>query len=159
ADALAVHVALTGNLLGGRQYGLDLAQVHQHRARILALLDHAGHDVALMPGVLAERHLIFDVTQPLQDHLTGGRGRDPAEAGGRIVVLPRGRAIDTGVPRPHRDVAGLPVYFHAGRGARALGLVVRHQQRVLDRLDDRFERDVLLTLEAAQHAQVNVHRR
>src|SRR5215472_9917004 len=126
ADALAVNVLLAGHLLGGWQHGLDLAEVDEHRARVLALLDHARDDVALVPRVLAEGHLVLDVPQPLQDHLARGRGRDPPEPRGRVVVLPLRRAVRPGLPRPDGHVAGLPVHLDTGSGAGPLDLLVRH---------------------------------
>jgi hypothetical protein len=154
-----VHVPLAGHLLGEGQHRLDLAEVDEHRARVLALLDDARDDVALVPGVLAERHLVFHVAQPLQDHLPGGGRGDAAEARRGVVVLPARRAVRARLLGPDRDVSGLPVHIDPRRHVGAVRLVVGHQQRVLDRLDRRFGRDVLLALETAQHAQVNVHRR
>ena len=64
-EPLAVHIPLARYLLGRRQDGLNLAEVHQHRARILALLDDPGHHIALAAGVLAESELVLGVPQPL----------------------------------------------------------------------------------------------
>src|SRR5262249_56704107 len=80
---LAVHVTLAGNLLGGWQDRLDLAQINENGPRILPLLDHARDDVALAARVLAEGQLVLGVPQPLQDDLPGGGRGDPAETGGR----------------------------------------------------------------------------
>jgi len=105
-----------------------------------------------------------NVAQVLQDHLLGGGRRDPAEVGGRVVVLARlgGLALGLGLVGgrlggPHGDVAGLAVELDTGLRSGALSAVVRDQQCFLDRLDHEFERDVLFTLETAQSRHIDVH--
>ncbi len=115
ADPFAVDVTLAGHLLGGRQHRLELAQVDQDRPGVLALLDHPGHDVALAARVLAEGQLVFDVAEPLQDHLPGGGRGDPAEPGRGVVVLPHRGPVRAGLDGPHGDVPALPVHLDARR--------------------------------------------
>ena len=68
---------------------------------------------------------------------------------------PRPRSSVSG--RPDGDVAGLAVELDPGAAAGALGAVVRDEQRLLDRLDQQVEGDLLLPLEPAQRAHVDVH--
>ena len=135
AQPFPVHVPLAGHLLGGRQDGLDLAQVDQDRAGVLALLDHPGHDVALTPCVLTEGELVLGVAQPLQDDLPGGGGGDPAETSGRVVVLAQHLAVLAGLRGPDGHVPGAAIHLHPGGRGRVARLVVGDQQRVLDGLD------------------------
>ena len=87
-------VALARHLLGRRQHRLELAEVDHHVPfSVAALLDHAGDEVALAAGVLAEVHLVLGVAQPLQDDLLGGRRRDPAEVVRGVVPLPHHAAV------------------------------------------------------------------
>ena len=124
AQPLAMGVALPGHLFRRGQDGLDLAQVHEHRPRVLALLDDTRHDVAFPAGVLAEGELVLGVTQPLQDHLArGGRG-DPAEAIGGVVVLAARRPVLGGLAGPDGDVATAAVDLHPGGGRGARGGLV-----------------------------------
>src|SRR6478735_2879969 len=130
AQPLAVHVLLTGNLLGQRQDALDRAEVDGHVSRVGALLDDAGDDVALAALEVAEDRVVLDVPQPLHDHLSCRGGRNPAEAGRgvvelgtRLAVWSRGVAlvIDLALggwdlvvlPRPDDDVPGLAVELGA----------------------------------------------
>jgi len=59
------------HLLGLRQEGLDPAQIQQRVARV-ALLDDAGHDVALAPGVLLVLEVPLGLADPLGHDLPGG---------------------------------------------------------------------------------------
>src|SRR6185437_14162925 len=86
-EPLAVHIALTWDLLGRRQYRLDSAQVDKHCLGVLALLYDPGDDVALLTGELAERQLVLGVSQALQDDLPGGGRRDPAKTGRSVVIF------------------------------------------------------------------------
>src|ERR1700734_931064 len=76
-----------------------------------------------------------------QDGRGGGGRRDPAEPGRGVVVLLDHRAVRAGLDGPDRDVAALAVHLDARGGRRALGLVVRDEQRVLDGLDRLVQRD------------------
>src|SRR5665811_188982 len=124
AQPLAVHVPLTGHLLARRQYGLQLAEVDQHRPRILALLDDAGDDVALAAGVLAESELILGIPQALQDDLPRGGGRDSAETIRGVVILPGHLAVLGQLRGPDVDVSGAAVDLDPGRGGDAVAAVI-----------------------------------
>ena len=72
-------VALVPDLLGARQQRLDaLAQLDQ-RVAVVGLLDDPGDQLADPVLVLLEHHLPLGLADPLQDHLLGGLGGDPAE--------------------------------------------------------------------------------
>jgi hypothetical protein len=150
-------VLLPRHLLRRWQHRLDLAEVDHHRARVAALLDDPGDDVALLAGELAVPDLVLGVAQPLQDDLLGRGGRDPAEVGRGVVVLADQRAVLGELPRVHGDVPGLAVQLGASVLLGALGPVVGHQQRLLDRLDDDVQGDVLLPLQRPQHGHVDIH--
>ena len=92
AQPLAVDVLLPRHLLGQRQDALDRAEVDQHVARVAALLDDAGDDVALAAAEVAHDLLVLEVAQPLDDDLARGRGRDPAEPRRGVVELGPGLA-------------------------------------------------------------------
>ena len=87
-DPGAVGVVLTGHPLPRRQQRLELAEVDHHVVGVAALLDQPGDDVALLAGELTELPLVLGVAQALQHDLLRGRGGDPAEALGGVVVLP-----------------------------------------------------------------------
>ena len=57
-------------------------------------------------GELAELDVVLGVPQPLQDHLLGGRGRDPPEPLRCVVVLPDDLALLVGLRRVDRRVRG-----------------------------------------------------
>ena len=79
-------VALVVDLLGLRQQRLDpLAQLDQ-RVALVGLLDDPGDQLADPVLVLVEHHLPFGLADPLQDHLLGGLGGDPAEVFGGDVA-------------------------------------------------------------------------
>ena len=85
-------VALVVDLLGLRQQRLDpLAQLDQ-RVALVGLLDDPGDQLADPVLVLLVHHHPFGLADPLQDHLLGGLGGDPAEVlggdvAGRDLVL------------------------------------------------------------------------
>jgi hypothetical protein len=97
-DAHAVVVALVPDLLGAWQQGLhSLAQLHQ-RVAVVGLLDDPGDQLADAILVLVVHHLPLGLTDPLQDHLLGGLGGDPAEivrgyVAGLDLVLVRGEDL------------------------------------------------------------------
>ena len=85
-DPHAVVVALVVDLLGARQQRLDpLAQLDQ-RVAVVGLLDDPGDQLADAVLVLLEHHLALGLADPLQDHLLGGLGGDPAEVVGGDVA-------------------------------------------------------------------------
>ena len=79
-------VALVVDLLGLGQQRLDpLAQLDQ-RVALVGLLDDPGDQLADAVLVLVEHHHPFGLADPLQDHLLGGLGGDPAEVFGGDVA-------------------------------------------------------------------------
>ena len=156
-DPLTVLVALPRHPLAERQQRLELAEVDHHVVGVAALLDDTGDQVALLAGELAVPDVVLGVAQPLQHDLLRGRGRDPPEALGGVVVLRDLVALVVELRGEHRDVAALPVELHPRLLHRARGLVVRREQRLLDGLDEDIEGDLLLALERAQDRQVDVH--
>ena len=156
-DPLAVLVALAGHPLAQRQDRLELAEVDHHVVGVAALLDDPGDEVALLAEELPEPHVVLGVAQPLEHDLLGrGRG-DPAEALGGVVVLPHLGAVVVELGGEHGDVPGLAVQDDAGVVLGARALVVRREQRLLDRLHEDVEGDLLLAFEHPQDAQVDVH--
>ena len=147
-DPHPVVVALVVDLLGLGQQRLDpLAQLDQ-RVALVGLLDDPGDQLADPVLVLVEHHHPFGLADPLQDHLLGGLGGDPAEVfggdvAGRDLVLVGGDhlRVELGVlglaqlarspgrprappppgPRPPRRAASPP--------ARAAGSVRRRGSR------------------------------
>ena len=114
-------------------------------------------DVALAGGELAVVLLVLGVAQPLQDHLAGGGGRDPAESLWGVVPFVEDVAVFVGLARHHLHDAGLAVDVDAGVGLVALGVPVGGQQRGLDGVDDDVDRDALVGLDGVQCRHVDVH--
>ena len=87
-DPHPVVVALVVDLLGLGQQRLDpLAQLNQ-RVALVGLLDDAGDQLADPVLVLVVHHLPLGLADPLQNHLLGGLGGDPAEVfGGDVAGL------------------------------------------------------------------------
>jgi hypothetical protein len=131
--------------------------VHEHVARVAALLDDARDDVALLADELAVRHVVLGLAQALHDHLLGGGRRDPAEAGRGVVPLAQQLARLVHLLRPDGDVPVGAVELDAGVLGMARRALVGDEQRLLDRLDEQVEADVALTFEAAQQPHVDVH--
>ena len=117
-EAGAVLVALVGHLLGLGQQRLDLAQVEQGVA-VVGLLDDAGDDVALAPGVLLVLEVALGLADALQDDLLGRLGGDPPEVVGRVVPLPDDVAVLVELLAVDPDLARLGV----DRDDRLLGRV------------------------------------
>jgi hypothetical protein len=153
-----VFVALARHLLARRQHGLDLAEVDEHVARIVLLLDHSADDVSLAAGVLAERQLVLGITQALQDDLFCGARRDPVEVVGGVFKLANRGAVVVHLDRDHRHLASAAIDARPRMRVCAFCALIRNQQRRFDRLDQQIEGDVLLALEAAQRGHVDVHR-
>ena len=120
-------------------------------------LHHAGDDVALAPGVLAEGLVVLGVAQPLQDHLPRRHRRDPAEVGRGVVVLLLDLTVGADVLGPDDDVAALAVDGDPGVRHRVRRVPVGGEQRRLERVDERLEGDLLLPLDAAQGGEVDRH--
>ena len=110
-----MRVLLAGHLLLGRQDRLDRAEVDVDHARVRALLDDAGDDVALLALELAEHGVVRDVAQALADDLLRGEGGDAAEVVGRGILLADDRALFVVDGMQHGDVAGLAVELDARR--------------------------------------------
>ena len=164
AQPVAVLVALTGHLLGGRDDALGSLGLAAHpdddeAAGVGAsvALDDAADDVALAGRELAVVLLVLGIAQPLQDHLTCGGGRDAAETLWRVVPFVDDVAVVVGLARHHLDHAGLAVDLDARVGLVALGVPIRGQQRRLDGVDDHVDRDSLVGLDGMQRRHVDVH--
>ena len=136
---------------------LDLAEVDEHIARVVLLLDHAADNVALAPGILTESELVLGVAQALKNDLLRRGGRDSVEVAGRVVEFADRVTVVVHLGGKNRHLAGGPVDQGPRVSVRALGPLIRNQQRGFDRLDKQFERDVLLAFEAAQGSHVDVH--
>src|ERR1700685_3915358 len=83
---VTVLVSLTRNLLRRRDhtlrpFGLAAHPCDDQATRIgpAIALDHTGDDLALMGGELAVGPLVLGVPEPLQHHLSCGRGGDASE--------------------------------------------------------------------------------
>ena len=140
-DPHPVVVALVVDLLGLGQQRLDpLAQLDQ-RVALVGLLDDPGDQLADPVLVLVVHHLPLGLADPLQDHLLGGLGGDPAEVfggdvAGRDLVLVGGDHL-----RVELGVLGLA---HFARLGVDLGLLLQlgrlGQQLLLQlRRQDQFE--------------------
>ena len=114
-----------------------------HVARVAALLDDSGDDVALATAELAEDLLVLQVAQPLHDHLPRGGGGDPAETGRGVVEFGPGLALLVRLVGPDHDVAGLGVQLDARVLVGPVLAVVGHEQGLLDRGDQHGEGDLL----------------
>ena len=163
-QTLAVDVLLPRHLLGQGQRTLDVPEVDHHVARIAALLDDAGDDVALAAMEVAHDRLVLEVAQSLHDDLACRRGRDPPETGRSVVELGAGlralrrlRVEDALLTGPHGHVTGLALELHAGDAPGAIGAVIGHEHRLLDGRDDDVQGDVPLALKTAQCGQINIH--
>jgi hypothetical protein len=161
-----VRILLAGDLLFGREDGLDRAEVDVHHPRVRALLDDARDDVALAAAELAEHGVVGEVAQALVDDLLGRERRDPAEVARGVLGLADDVALLVVLGHVDRDVPGLAIEVRAGALrvrvavlARVGVLEVGHQDRLLDDLHQFIERDLLLALHHAEHAEVDVHRR
>src|SRR3989440_3366294 len=159
-DPHAVLVDLAGYLLGRRQDGLQLAQVDRDDALLgprLVRLYHAGDQVAVATGVLAEVHLVGGLAEALEDHLLGGHRGDPAEVVRGVVVLPDDRAVGVQLLGVDGGGPGAAVDLHACVRCGSFGVPVRGEQRRLDRGEDRLVRDLPLALQRAEGREVDVH--
>ena len=141
---------LVGHLLGLGQQGLDPAEVEQ-RVAAVALLDDAGDDVALAPGVLLVLHLALGLADALGHHLAGGLGGDAAEVLGgdvedvadRLAVLVELLAVDA-------DVEGGGIDGDPGVLEGAGHALVRRLERVGERRHQRVDGDALVGGERLQ---------
>ncbi len=107
--------------------------------RVVALLDQAGYQLALLATELTQDVVVLGVAQPLKDDLTRGARRDPPETGGRVIVLTHCYAVVVDFRRPDGDVAGPTVQLRPGNILCTGGLVIRNQQRLLDRWDQQVK--------------------
>src|SRR5262249_51879278 len=121
-------------------------------------LHDASHDLTFLGGEFAEGALVLGVAQALQDDLASCGGRDPAEPLGGVVPLLEDIAGVVELLRQHPDQAGLPVDVDTGVRLVAIGMLVGGEQRRLDGLEHRLERDVLVPLYGTQRGDVDVHR-
>ena len=79
AQAGTVRVLLAGNLLVAGQNSFNGAQVNLNHTRVVALLNHTGHQGALTVLELAQNGCVLSVTQTLREHLADGCGSDTAK--------------------------------------------------------------------------------
>jgi hypothetical protein len=170
-ETLAVTVGLGRHLLGLRQEGLDLPEVEQGVPALLLLHD-AGDDVALAARELLVGHLALRVAEPLEDHLLRGLRADPplelvgdldllfgqdlgldGDLALLVIVLDPFELLD-----PDAQVTALRVDLRPHAEGLLIELrvlllpprLVGGRHRFLEPLEDRLERDALLTLELAQ---------
>ncbi len=134
AHALAVGVFLAGSLLGQRHDRLDLSEIDPHRAGVAILLDDTGQNVTLGRGEAPVLLFVLMFTQPLEDHLPGGGGGDPAEVGRRVVVLADLFTVLVEIRHHHGDGSELAVEHDPSPRLGAVRLQVRVQQGILERL-------------------------
>ena len=131
---------------------------------MILLLHDAGDDVALAIGVLAERDVALGLAEALQDHLLGGLRGDAPEVLGRVLPLLEDRdlfglRVDLDVLGEDRDLA---IVVDDRARVTDLEVRVRHAQigareRLLDRFDERLERDTPLAFELAQRIHRDLH--
>jgi hypothetical protein len=152
-----VRVALTRNLLAQRHDRLDLAQIDQHRTAVAALLHHAGDNVAFDTGEVSILLLVFGIAKPLHDHLACRRCGNPPEAHRCVVILADLLSVLVELRRHDRHMPSLAIEVDAGTVNGTLGLLVRSEQRILNRARQDFERQVLLALHQSQHGDVDIH--
>jgi hypothetical protein len=76
---------------------------------------------------------------------------------GRVVVLSNLLTVLVVFRRQHRDMPGLAVEIDSGTLYRALGLLVRREQGVLNGTGEDLEWQVFLSLHQSQHGDVDVH--
>ena len=154
---LAVPVILAGRLLGQRHERFYLTEIDPNGTGVSILLDDTGQDVALGRLEAAELLLVFVLTQPLEDHLAGGGGGDPAEVARGVVVLPGHVALIIQFGNHHCDPARPPIQRDPRAGVGVLGLQVGIEQRFLECLDQVVERDFLVPLDGTQLRKVDFH--
>src|SRR5450759_1943350 len=157
AQPSAVAVVLTRDLFGLRQDRLDLAQVDAHGGTVTVLLDDAEQDVTLDRGEVPVFLVVLRLAQPLHDDLARCGGGDPAEVGGRVVVLADLLPVLVQLRREDVDRARLAVDRDPPARDMLLGLLVGIEQGVLERLDDDRDGDVLVSLQLPQRGHVDVH--
>ena len=144
-----VLVALVGDLLGLGQQGLDLAQVEQGVA-VVGLLDDAGDDVALAPGVLLVLEVALGLADALEDDLLGRLGGDAAEVVGRVVPLPDDVAVLVELLAVDADLARLGVDGDDGLLGRTRASLVGGHQRVGQGVEKGLDGDALVARDLAQ---------
>ena len=149
---------LVGNLLGLGQQCLHTAQVEQRVAGVV-LLDDAGDDVALAPGVFVVLHVALDFTDALVQDLPNGLGHDPAQVVRRVVPFAHDVAQLIDFLGVDRDVERLVDDDVSLLGCTFAALVGRFEA-VSDRLEQDFGGHALLGSECLErfHDLRAVHR-
>ena len=133
--ALASGLLLYGmSMLYGITGSLDLSEIDPHRAGVAILLDDTGQNVTLGRGEAPVLLFVLMFTQPLEDHLPGGGGGDPAEVGRRVVVLADLFTVLVEIRHHHGDGSELAVEHDPSPRLGAVRLQVRVQQGILERL-------------------------
>ncbi|MNI59144.1 hypothetical protein D3C73_1142890 [compost metagenome] len=156
-QAASVEVLLARNLLGRRQQCLHSPKVDLNHVRVVALLDHAGHKLALTALEFAQHVVVFNVAKALQNDLAGRTGSDAAKTCRGVLELADGLTVVVDFRGPDGHVAALAIQFRAGLLEGPGRLVIRHQQRLLDGGNQEIQRDFTLTLQESQCAHVNIH--
>ena len=133
--------AFVVDLLRLGQEGLDPAQVEQGVPGV-RLLDDAGDDVALAPGVLLVLELTLGLADPLAHDLTDRRGRDASEVvRGHVELLTDGLEVLVELLGVDPDLAGLGVDVHPGELVGVRSALVRSGERLGERSEERVDRD------------------
>ena len=155
AQAGTVRVLLTRNLLIAGQNSFNGAQVNLNHTRVVALLNHAGHQGALTVLELTQNGCVLSVTQTLREHLTDGCGSDTAKVVRGIVELVNLLVILIKLRSQNNELAG-GVVDDGTRTLNGAGLLhVREQQGVLNQGEELLHDERALLRQCAQCAQVN----
>ena len=110
-----------------------------------------------MGGELAVGPLILGVPEPLQHHLSCGRGRDAAETLRGVLPFAEHVAVFVELASQHPDRTRFAVDVDVRVGLMALGVPVCAQHRGLDVLEQVVERDASLNHYRVQSGHVDVH--
>ena len=151
-EAGSVLVALVGHLLGLGQQGLDLAEVEQGVA-VVALLDDAGHDVALAPGVLLVLQVPLGLADALQDDLLGRLGGDAAEVVRGVVPLPHDVAVLVELLAVDPDLTGVGVDGDTASSAASGHALVGGDERVGQGVEQGVDADALVAGDLLERVQ------
>ena len=151
-EARAVLVALVGDLLGLRQQRLDLAEVEEGVA-VVGLLDDAGDDIALAPGVLLVLHVALDLADPLEDHLLRRLRGNAAEVVRGVVPLADDLAVFVELLAVHPDLAGVGVDGDHRLLGRVGATLVGGNERVGQGVEQRVDRNPLVAGDLAQRVE------
>jgi hypothetical protein len=102
-------------------------------------LNHTGDDLAFMSGELAVGALVLGVPEPLQHHLTCGRGSNPAETLRRVLPFAEHVAVLVELAGHHPDRTRFAVDIDVRIRLMALGVPVGAEHCGLDVLEQIIE--------------------